>query len=175
LLTHSLLLPMTTIISATNRPDSMTLKIAKLYQQIFMEQGADVQLVSLEGKAVWERSADMHQLEKEFLIPSQKFVFIMPEYNGSFPGIVKTMLDNSDIRNCWWGKKVMLTGVAAGRAGNLRGMEHMTNIMHYLRMHVFYNKLPISNIQEEIDQEGNLLQAATRTVIEQQIEEFILF
>lgn len=166
---------MITIISGTNRPDSMTLKVARLYQQFFSEKGVDAKLVSLEGKDVWERSADLRELEDQYLIPSGKFVFIMPEYNGSFPGILKTMLDNSDIKRCWWGKKAALTGVADGRAGNLRGMEHMTNILHYLRMNVLYNKLPISRINEELDEAGNLIHPATRQVIDNQIEEFLKF
>ena len=166
---------MITIISGTNRPDSMTLKVARLYQQFIAEKGADARLVSLEGKDVWERSADLKKLEEQYLIPSEKFVFVMPEYNGSFPGILKTLLDNSDIKRCWWGKKAALTGVADGRAGNLRGMEHMTNILHYLRMNVLYNKLPISRINEELDEAGNLVHAATRQVIDNQIEEFLRF
>jgi NAD(P)H-dependent FMN reductase len=111
----------------------------------------------------------------QFFIPSEKFLIIMPEYNGSFPGILKTMLDNTDIKRCWWHKKAALTGVAEGRAGNLRGMEHMTNILHYLKMHVLYNKLPISRINEEMDAAGNLLVEDTKAVIAQQVAEFIKF
>lgn len=166
---------MITIISGTNRNDSMTLKVARYYYRLLSEKMPDVHLVSLENKNVWERNPDLAELEERYLIPSEKFIFIMPEYNGSFPGILKTMLDNTDIRKCWWHKKAMMTGVADGRAGNLRGMEHMTNILHYLRVHVFYNKLPISRINEEFDKEGNILLPATAAVIAQQVEEFLTF
>lgn len=166
---------MITIISGTNRPDSMTLRVARLYRQFFADKGVDAPLVSLEGKDVCERGPDLKELEDTYLIPSEKFLFIMPEYNGSFPGILKTMLDNSDIKRCWWGKKAALTGVADGRAGNLRGMDHMTHILHYLRMNVLYNKLPISRINQELDEQGNLVHASTKLVIENQIEEFLRF
>src|SRR5690606_37889552 len=126
---------MISIISGTNRNDSMTLRVAQLYHKMFSDKTDNVHLLSLEGKNVWERSADLLQIEQDLLIPSEKFVFVMPEYNGSFPGILKLMMDNSDIKKCWWYKKIMMVGVADGRAGNLRGMEHMTNILHYLRMH----------------------------------------
>jgi chromate reductase len=166
---------MITIISGTNRKDSMTLKVAQVYQNLMAAQYDNVQLISLEGKNVWERSEDMKEMEKEYLIPSEKFVFIMPEYNGSFPGILKTMLDNSDIKKCWWYKKAMMVGVADGRAGNLRGMEHMTNILHYLKMHVFYDKIPLSRINEEVNDKGEVLKPATAQVIQQQIEAFLKF
>lgn len=153
----------------------MTLKVARLYRDLMAALAEDVQLVSLEGKDVWERNADMFELEKNYFIPSEKFVFIMPEYNGSFPGILKTMLDNSDIKKCWWYKKAMLVGVADGRAGNLRGMEHMTNILHYLKMNVYYDKIPLSRINEEINENGEVLKPATAAVIQQQIEAFLKF
>ncbi len=153
----------------------MTLKVAQVYRNLIAAETDNVHLISLENKNVWERSQDMHDLETNYLIPSEKFVFVMPEYNGSFPGILKTMLDNSDIKKCWWHKKAMMVGVADGRAGNLRGMEHMTNILHYLKMHVFYDKIPISRINEEISDNGEVLKPATAKVIQQQIDNFLKF
>lgn len=166
---------MITIISGTNRKDSMTLRVAKVYEELLSQKAEDVKLLSLENKSVWERNKDMQEIEKEYLIPSKKFVFVMPEYNGSFPGILKTMIDNSDIKKCWWHKKAMMVGVADGRAGNLRGMEHMTNILHYVKVNVLYNKVPISRINEEVDKMGNLLKPSTGEVIQQQIDEFLIF
>jgi chromate reductase len=166
---------MITILSATNRQDSMTLKMASVYYNILSEKISDVHLVSLENKNVWERSNDMLELEKNYLIPSDKFVFVMPEYNGSFPGILKVMLDNSDIKKCWWYKKVMLVGVADGRAGNLRGLDHMTNILHYLKMHVMYNKLPFSRINDELNKDGTIMNPRTEKIINDQIEEFLKY
>ena len=166
---------MITIISGTNRNDSMTLRVANVYYNIVREHADNVHLVSLENKVVWEKSSDLKEMEEQYFIPTEKFVFILPEYNGSIPGIHKLMIDNSDIRNCWWYKKAMLVGVADGRAGNLRGLDHMTNILHYMRMHVLYNKIPISRINEEIDMDGTIMKPATQIVIEQQIQEFLKF
>ncbi len=151
----------------------MTLKMANIYYKIFSEKNAGVHLVSLENKNVWERSDDLLELEKKYFIPSDKFVFIMPEYNGSFPGIFKLMLDNSDIKKCWWNKKVMLAGIADGRAGNLRGLDHITNILHYLKMHVFYNKLPFSRINDEMDKDGLIINPQTLKAINEQVDGFL--
>lgn len=153
----------------------MTLKVAKVYYDIFKKKTDNVHLISLEDWKVWERNDELKQLENEFLIPSDKFVFIMPEYNGSFPGILKLLLDNSDIKKCWWYKKIMLTGVADGRGGNLRGIEHMTNILHYLKMHVLYNKLPLSKINDEMNEQGVFTKPKTIAAIEQQVDEFLSF
>jgi chromate reductase len=166
---------MITIISGTNRPDSMTLKVAEIYQKLLSEKTNDVHLTTLENINVWERGEELKKLEQEFLIPAERFVFIMPEYNGSFPGILKLLLDNSEIKQCWWYKKIMLVGVADGRGGNLRGLDHMTSILHYLKMHVLHNKLPLSRVKEEINAEGKLIHHKTITAINEQIDDFLKF
>ncbi len=166
---------MITVIAGTNRTDSMTLKVASLYHTMLAAHHPNVHLLNLEGKAVWERGDEMKQIEKDLLIPTEKFVLVMPEYNGSFPGILKLMMDNSDIKKAWWYKKAMLVGVADGRAGNLRGLDHMTNILNYLRVNILYNKIPISRITEEIGENGEVLKPATLKTIETQIDEFLKF
>lgn len=154
----------------------MTLRVAALYTKLLREKtDEDVHLLSLEGIDVWNKQGKLKEIQERLLIPSKKFVIVMPEYNGSFPGVLKMMIDNSDIRNCWWYKKALMTGVADGRAGNLRGMEHMTGILNYLKMTVHHNKLPLSRINEEIDLEGNLLKKETVKVIDNQLNEFIKF
>lgn len=168
-----------TVISGTARNDSRTLRVAKVYQGLLLEKQQkegvieQVQLLSLLGLPVWERGEELKRIENEILIPSTHFVFVMPEYNGSFPGILKLLLDNSDIRRCWRGKNALLTGLADGRAGNLRGLDHMTTVLHYLQMHVYWNKLPLSRINEEIDDAGQLLKIETKAVIEAQIAGFL--
>src|SRR3954471_15557003 len=166
---------MITVISGTARPDSYTLRLAAHYHKLLGERGQEAHLLSLEDLAVWERSPELLEAEQRLLIPSERFVFIMPEYNGSFPGRLKTMIDNSDIKKCWWGKKAMLTGLADGRAGNLRGLEHMTGILQYLHVHVYWDKLPLSRISEEVDADGKLVKPSTESVIKAQIEGFLKF
>ena len=74
----------------------------------------------------------------------------------------------------WAGKKACLVGVSDGRAGNLRGMEHLTGILHYLKMHVYYDKLPISVVNLVMDAEGNFNEAQMK-VCSTQMEGFLAF
>ncbi|MCD6011937.1 MAG: NADPH-dependent oxidoreductase [Flavipsychrobacter sp.] len=166
---------MITIISGTNRNDSMTLRLANIYYKLLSERTDNVHLLSLEGKQVWERGAEMKVIEHDLLIPAQKFVILMPEYNASFPGILKLMMDNCDVRKAWWYKKAALVGLSDGRAGNIRGLEHMTGILHYLKVHVLYNKLLLSKVNDEMDKNGVLLKPATEKLIIEQVEDFLKF
>jgi len=164
---------MTTIISGTNRKDSRTIQVARHYSKLLQDKGHQHHLLSLVGMNVLDRNDDFKKTEEEILIPAERFIFIMPEYNGSFPGVLKTLLDNSDIKKCWWHKKALLVGVADGRGGNLRGIEHMTNILHYLKMNVHYNKLPLSKINEEMTEQGIFIHQSTINAIAEQVHTFI--
>jgi NAD(P)H-dependent FMN reductase len=165
---------MYTIISGTNRPGSHSEKVAIEYQKILKNKDINATLFSLKGLNVLQRSPEYVKVESEILIPTQKFIFIIPEYNGSYPGVLKAMIDNSDVKKTWNYKKALLTGVATGRAGNLRGMDHLADTLHYMKMNVFYNKLPISVIDKIMDREGHL-DNATLKAINNQLDEFIEF
>ena len=162
------------IISGTNRDGSHTEKVAQEYQRLLNERNIEAKLFSLMSFDPLIRDAAFIKIEKEILQPADKIIFITPEYNGSYPGVLKSLIDNSDIQNTWYFKKALLTGVSSGRAGNLRGMDHLSDVLHYLKMNVHFNKLPISSINKIMDEYGNL-DANTVKAINQQLDEFILF
>lgn len=163
-----------TVISGTNRVGSHTEKVAKQYLEILESHRILASLFDLKNFNPLKRDNAFREAENRFLIPADKFIFIIPEYNGSYPGVLKTMIDNSDIRKVWHFKKALLTGVATGRAGNLRGMDHLADTLNYLKMTVHYNRLPISRIDRIMDANGNL-DRDTLITIQYQIDEFIDF
>lgn len=166
---------MITLVAATNRAGSRSLQLAKHYQQVLEQAESPVALFSLADFASWQRDEAFKAQEAKYLLPANKFIFILPEYNGSIPGVFKLMLDVSDIKPCYQHKKVLLVGLSTGRSGNLRGLDLMTNMAHYLQMHVFYNKLPISGIQHLMDAEGQIHDAALVQSIQQQVHDFNSF
>jgi len=165
---------MITIISGTNR-DNNTKKVAREYQRFLKEKNTDSILLALDENNVFERDDAFIKMEETFLKPASKFIIIMPEYNGSYPGILKLMIDNTDIAKVWWNKKVLLTGVSTGRAGNLRGMEHLTGSLLHLKMLVHPNRLPISLIDKLLDSDDHFSNEGTINSIHSQLEEFINF
>ena len=165
---------MITIISGTNR-DNNTKKVALEYQRILKEKNTDSLLLALDEQNVFTRDETFIKMETEFLVPAEKFIIIMPEYNGSYPGILKLMIDNTDIRKTWWHKKVLLTGVSTGRAGNLRGMEHLTGSLLHMKMLVHPNRLPISMVDKLMDNSNRFFDIGTLKAIDVQLEEFLSF
>lgn len=163
-----------TIISGTNRVGSHSEKVAVQYLDILQSKGISAHFFNLKQFNPLVRNDAFIDAERHYLIPADKFIFIIPEYNGSYPGVLKAMIDNSDIRKAWHFKKALLTGVATGRAGNLRGMDHLADTLNYLKMTVHYNKLPISRVDNIMDPSGKL-DPETLRIIEKQIDEFIAF
>jgi len=166
---------MYTIISGTNRKGSNSLKVSKQYQNILKDKGIGAKLVSLEGIDLNNKSAVFSEIETEVLIPSEKFIFILPEYNGSYPGSLKAIIDLTDIRKVWWGKKALLTGLSTGRAGNLRGMDHLAGALNYMKVAVHPNKLPISSVDKLINEQDEIVDELTIKAIQQQVNDFIDF
>ena len=166
---------MITIISGTNRKDNVTKKVAREYQRLLKELEIDSRLLALDEFNMTVRDAEFMQVEEQMLKPAEKFIIISPEYNGSYPGILKLMIDNTDISKTWWHKKVLLTGVSTGRAGNLRGMEHLTGSLLHMKMLVHPNRLPISVVDRLMDNNDQFSDAHTLTAIRTQLNEFLKF
>ena len=170
------------IVSATNRPESNTLKVSRIYEQIVKNKAVETDLLDFRelpetiafSETFGKRSPSYAELINRYVSSQNKFIFVIPEYNGSFPGILKTFLDSVHPRE-WAGKKVCLVGVADGRAGNLRGMEHLTGVLHYLKMHVFYNKLPISQVGKLLTEAGGFNSEEQLKVCNAQVEAFLSF
>ncbi len=171
-----------TIISATNRLDSNTEKVANYYFSALKSKGADAKLFSLKdlpesvlhSDLYGKRSETFQKIIDTYVEQQTKFVFIAPEYNGSFAGVLKVFLDAVPPKT-WTENKACLVGVSTGRAGNLRGMEHLTNILNYLKINVYHNKLPISRVDTLLDEQGSLTDADTLKVIDWQLEGFLKF
>lgn len=166
---------MYTIISGTNRKNNTTIRIANIYQEVFKSHGVQTELLSLVDIFPEAGSESFIQLEEHYLQKASKYIFIAPEYNGSIPGILKLLIDEADWKSCWKNKKAMLVGVSTGRAGNLRGMDHLASILHHMHMQVMPFMLPLSKVNEILDEEGKILDPSTMKNIDQQVKSFIAF
>ncbi|TCD10347.1 NADPH-dependent oxidoreductase [Pedobacter frigidisoli] len=173
---------MITIIAATNRPNSNTLKVAKYYQQQLKIKGIESNLFSLEHLPADVLNTDMFgkrsmafQKIQDLISETDKFIFVMPEYNGSYPGVLKVLIDACDFPNSFYDKKAALVGVSSGKYGNIRGVDHFTGVCHYIHLNVLPLRIHIPNIKTELDIEGNLIQEDTIKFTNEQIDKFIRF
>lgn len=179
---------MITVISGSNRKGAKTHIFAKYYAATLRTKTKEtVNYISLEEIQNELLHADMYNpeamgdtlksLQDSTILPAEKFVFLIPEYNGSFPGIVKLFIDAISIRNYkanFVGKKALLVGIASGRAGCLRGMDHLTGVLNHVGVTVMPNKLPISSIGSILNDKNEIDESMT-TVINSHIDSFLQF
>jgi NAD(P)H-dependent FMN reductase len=173
---------MITIISSTNRPGSSTLKLAQYYQNKLHEKGIEAGLLSLaelppniiQTDLYGQRSAEFMPIQ-DIVTKTQKFLFIIPEYNGSFPGVLKVFIDACSFPESFYEKKAALVGVSSGKYGNIRGVDHFTGICNYVHLHVMPLKIHIASIHRELDENGNLFKEDTLRFTNEQIDKFIKF
>jgi chromate reductase, NAD(P)H dehydrogenase (quinone) len=173
---------MVTVICTTDRPQSNSLKVATNCLRMFEESGTTCQLLNLQDvdpewitrSSFKENSPEMQQVVDRFLINAERLMLVVPEYNGSFPGIFKYFIDGCDYGN-WKGKKIAMVGIASGRSGNLRGLDHLTGIFHYLGSEVYGKKVYISQVSNEIDAHGDVTGTLTLFELQSQIKGFLNF
>ncbi len=173
---------MITIISGTNRPDSNTENIASNIQHLAEKQG--IKAINLSLKELPDAFMNpshygnppesFSQILKERIESVDRFIFILPEYNGSYPGIAKLFLDVIHPKT-WQGKKAALVGVSTGRAGNLRGLDHFAAVLNYLKMEVYSQKIPLSQVHENLDSDGVLSNPEYTELLTKQIESLKTF
>ncbi|UKT62671.1 NADPH-dependent FMN reductase [Pedobacter mucosus] len=173
---------MITIIAATNRPNSNTLKVAKYYQHQLLAKNIEATIFSLEHLPIDVLNSDMFgkrseafQKIQDLIYATDKFLFVMPEYNGSYPGVLKVLVDACDFPNSFYEKKAALVGISSGKYGNIRGVDHFTGVCHYVHLNVMPLRLHIPNIKFELDIEGNFIQPDTIKFIAEQVDKFINF
>ena len=175
-------LTMITILSGTNRANNKSVKIAELYLEHYHSGGVAAQLLDLQNlpadfSSTWMRdkqSTEFQNQVEKYVRNVDKILMVVPEYQGTFPGILKMFFDAIHPKDLA-GKKVALTGSAAGRGGNLRGMDHLASTFHYLGIHVYPALLPISKINDLMTQEGILHDEATLKSIRDHADGFVRY
>ena len=62
-------------------------------------------------------------------------LFVTPEYNRSFPGVLKNAIDHASRpygQNAWAGKPAAVLGVSVGAIGTAAAQQHLRNVLAYL-------------------------------------------
>jgi len=169
-----------TIISGTNRPENVSSRIAGAVLELLTRMNIDAQLLDLQklprdfafrNDVFGNPDPGFSAIAEQFVTNADKFIFVVPEYNGSFPGIAKTFID-AVWPESFKGKKAALVGLSSGRAGNLRGLDHLTGVLNYLNVTVMPRRVNIIHVEAQLSEEGVLSNEKTITQLQKLIENF---
>jgi len=162
---------MISVIVGTNRANSRSQLVAEYYQKRLKELAEeDIQLLNLSEISqpfltdnrykAESQSSQLTEIQDRYFINAEKWI---------------VLLDAMSIReyqNTFLNKKIALVGISAGKAGNLRGLDYLANLLSYVKADVFRNRLPISQI-ENLVEDDQLHDQPTKEAIDNQLKEFI--
>ncbi len=170
------------IISGTNRPDSNARRIAGVVEGHYRSQNIPAELLSLtelpaevfQGGAYAVKPPAMVAIQQRVLNAEGLHV-ITPEYNGSFPGVLKYFIDMLKFPESFEHKPVAFVGEAAGLWGGLRAVEQLQMIFGYRNAHLYPVRVFIPGVKDKLDAGGKLTDAAIDDRLAQQCQEFAHF
>lgn len=169
------------VLIGTNRSNSYTSHVAAFCHEVLNELGIESRLISIEDipfglidESFYKKGPNPFREYAQSLFQSPHVLIVSPEYNGSYPGILKLLLDACE-PSIFKGKRMALVGVASGRAGNLRGMDQLALVLNYLKAEVYSQKIPVSSVQQLMNEHRQLSDENTRKVLTNQLKDFIAY
>jgi NAD(P)H-dependent FMN reductase len=173
---------MIVVLSGTNRPGSNTRRIAGLAERAVAAAGAEVTLLDLHGlpPTLAEPSAYASKPEafarfQDAILRAQGILTVTPEYNGSFPGVLKLFIDMLSFPDSLVDRPAAFIGLSAGRWGALRAVEQLETIFQYRHAHLYGRRLHIPSINDALDSRGELVDPEIGGRLEALAEGFVDF
>lgn len=173
---------MVTVIVGTHRSGSNAQRVARYYLSQLTAKGVVAELLELEQLPKdflftdsFGRRTDAFRPFEAQMRASQAYVFVVPEYNGSFPGVLKAFIDTMKPSEVFHGKRAALIGEASGRFGNVRGLDHLVGVLNYVRVDVMAFRAHLMKIEEKLDAEGVLTETGAVRELDQHLQAFLRF
>lgn len=167
-----------TIIAATNRPNSRSEMVAAFYQNLLLEYGHNAEIINL-AHLPNDMLAHMHYVASQkhpiieyfqaIIDQSACFVFIIPEYNGSFPGVLKLFVDALRYPDSFKNKHGALVGIGSGTQGANLAMSHFADVLNYMGMFVLPQRPRLAQIHKHI-QNKLIIEPLYIQLLKEQIE-----
>lgn len=169
------------IIAGTDRPDSNTLKISKYIQSVYKDLGEEVEIIDMK-----EMKAHLHEdihygktsagmqpyIDK--VLSSEGLIVVVPEYNGSMPGVLKYFIDHLKFPESFEFRPVCFVGLG-GMFGALRPVEHLQQVFGYRNAYVYPERVFIMNVFKILSADGSIQDEVIKQLLVKQAKGFQKF
>lgn len=171
-----------TILSGTDRPGSQALKIAHYIQPLYDRHGAEAKVVSLrdfplreaEGGKYGESLPEIEAF-REQVIRTDGLVIVVPEYNGSFPGILKMFIDYLPFPEAFENMPIAFIGESSGAFGALRAVEQLQMVCAYRNAQIFPERVFIQRVTQNFSETDGIKDEFVSKLLDSQIQGFSRF
>lgn len=172
---------MITLLSATNRPGSNTRLLTTLIERLYTQAGVTCQVLDLAdlppeifNPASYAEKPAAFAPFAEAILASDGVVIVTPEYNGSFPGVLKYFIDMLPFPASFENRPVCFVGLAAGMWGALRSVEQLQHILGYRNAHLYPNRVFIPGVGQVL-KDGEIQDADLLARLQKQATGFAAF
>ncbi|AYQ35245.1 NADPH-dependent FMN reductase [Runella sp. SP2] len=174
---------MITIVVGTNRRRSKSKQVAIFYQKLLSELHTESQILDIADlpddfirSALYENNGknESFNVYRQLMKESDKYVFIVPEYNGSFPGALKVFIDGLGYPSELLHKKAALVGISDGVQGSALALSHLIDVFSYLGMHVLAQRVKIPFMKKNFV-DGEVIDPLINKLLREQAELLVKF
>ncbi len=174
---------MIAVISGSNRKENNSLKLARHVAGLYRAMDEEVALLDLnllpEGSLHPQGYGEKPEaLQSDFIDPvlaSDGLHIVVPEYNGSFPGVLKYFIDLLPFPESFDCRPVAFIGHSGGYYGALRSVEQLQMVFAYRNAYLFNRRVFIPLVSKVFDSEGNLKDEDLRSRLALQAGKFQAF
>jgi len=170
------------IISGTDRPNSNAFRVSQYIQNQYWQDGIETGIINLQDFPLQDVVGGLYGKDLPHVdafvqqaVDADGLVIVCPEYNGGYPGILKLFIDYFPFPGSLNKKPVALVGEANGAFGALRAVEQLQQVLGYRNAHVFPERVFISRIGDNFDDEEGIHDALQQQLLESQIANFPSF
>ena len=154
----------------TSRPGNYTQHALALVEAKLSAGGATVTRFDPTGKRLpfpgepgnFPASDELQTILKD----ADGVVIATPEYHGSFPAMLKLILENLGFPSALSGKPVALLGVAAGRIGAIKSLEQLRSVCAHTGAIVLPAPISIAGVNRVFDESGTCTDPPTQAAVE---------
>jgi len=170
------------VISGTNRPGSNALRLARIVLGHYHNANAAAELFSLAELPPEIFHPSSYAARPDAFAPIQRRVLdaaglhlIVPEYNGSFPGVLKYFIDMLKFPESFERRPVAFVGEANGVNGALRAVEQLQLVFAYRNAFVYPQRVFIPQVKTRFDADGRLTDPDIDQRLARQVTGFVEF
>jgi chromate reductase, NAD(P)H dehydrogenase (quinone) len=157
-------------ISGSLRADSYNTALARAAAEL-APAGVEVELCEGIGDLpLYDQDLDQPGLEppeavrdlRRGIEDADALLIVTPEYNGSFPGVLKNAIDWASARHrgsSFTNKPVAIAGATTGQYGAVWAQQDLRRVLGITGARVVLDELPFSRAHEAFDQNGRLRSA----------------
>lgn len=173
---------MIVVLSGTNRPGCNTLKVAEQVRDMLAAVGNETELLNLQDlppdlfdPASYGQKPDAFAPFQKAVLEADGVLTVLPEYNGSFPGILKYFIDMLKFPESLAGIPAGFVGLAAGEWGGLRAVEQIELVFQYRSAHLYGRRVFLKHIHTLLDDAGRLTEPKLVERLEKMVHGFASF